>query len=325
MTIALYMTTKNYFNFKNEEAVDEFCSQNGLFWEQTEDVEFPSIFFKYDNILLSEKDAKLYYPQVYEDSMGESPFTISTPNWDGKKPEIQDIRVSADTSMYGGIAKDIKADILINGGIYTLSVGTEKKEEILKKGKEDFINQVLIKPEILPSVFAHLEKGDINFSVDFYGEFNIKTSLNHEEVYYKGTDLNFCVRRFILENWDDELYGFFRFEETEETISSSLEDENPQIYVGTAFSTRMLNEDCTIQYSQISEQEFTEKKCDAYSIVGHEDTANILGVKFNRESITLKEGDILYIAELEGGRLPEGATTLPEGFAFQYSKVEVIT
>lgn len=62
----------------------------------------------------------------------------------------------------------------------------------------------------------------------------------------------------------------------------------------------------------------------AYSIVGHEDTAKILGVLFNRETITMKEGDELYIAELNGGRLPEGATELPEGFSFQYSKITIL-
>ena len=57
------------------------------------------------------------------------------------------------------------------------------------------------------------------------------------------------------------------------------------------------------------------------SVIGHPDTAKVLGVQCNRESITLDEGDILFVAQLQGGRLPEGSTTLPEGFKFTYYKV----
>lgn len=57
------------------------------------------------------------------------------------------------------------------------------------------------------------------------------------------------------------------------------------------------------------------------SIVGHADTARVLGVQFNRESVTLQPGDSLFVAQLVGGRLPEGATTLPEGARFEWVMV----
>ena len=38
----------------------------------------------------------------------------------------------------------------------------------------------------------------------------------------------------------------------------------------------------------------------------------------------LKKGDTLYVAQLTGGRLPEGATELPEGFSFKFLKVELL-
>jgi hypothetical protein len=60
------------------------------------------------------------------------------------------------------------------------------------------------------------------------------------------------------------------------------------------------------------------------SCVGHADTAAVLGVPMARISVTLNEGDILYVAQLRGGRLPEGSTTLPEGFGFDWIRVEVI-
>lgn len=57
------------------------------------------------------------------------------------------------------------------------------------------------------------------------------------------------------------------------------------------------------------------------SAVGHADTANVLGVEANRISISLKEDDELLVAQLQGGRLPEGSTTLPEGFSFSFVRV----
>jgi hypothetical protein len=59
------------------------------------------------------------------------------------------------------------------------------------------------------------------------------------------------------------------------------------------------------------------------SCVGHADTAAVLGVPMARISVTLQPGDVLYVAQLRGGRLPEGATTLPEGFGFDWIRVEV--
>ena len=60
------------------------------------------------------------------------------------------------------------------------------------------------------------------------------------------------------------------------------------------------------------------------SAIGHADTARVLGVEMNRINVTLKKGDVAYVAQLQGGRLPEGSTTLPEGFKFKYVKVEVM-
>lgn len=62
---------------------------------------------------------------------------------------------------------------------------------------------------------------------------------------------------------------------------------------------------------------------EAISVVGHADTAKVLKVAFNRVNLKLQAGDILYVAQLVGGRLPEGATTLPEGFSFKFLKVTV--
>ncbi|MDR1685207.1 MAG: DUF1874 domain-containing protein [Desulfovibrio sp.] len=59
------------------------------------------------------------------------------------------------------------------------------------------------------------------------------------------------------------------------------------------------------------------------SAVGHADTAAVLGVPCRRVNVTLRKGDVAYVAQLQGGRLPEGATTLPAGFSFRFLRITV--
>ena len=101
------------------------------------------------------------------------------------------------------------------------------------------------------------------------------------------------------------------------------------IYLSNAFSLQML---ATIPAVPIIENVSPEEisQADFVSVIGHPDTANVLSnilgkeVKFNRASLTLAEGDILYVAQLTGGRLPEGCTILPEGFKFSFVKIRVL-
>lgn len=89
-------------------------------------------------------------------------------------------------------------------------------------------------------------------------------------------------------------------------------------YIANAFSLQML----TLDEAHTIKVEPTDNfPSDSISVVGHPDTARILGVSFNRVNLKLKKGDTLYVAQLVGGRLPEGATTLPEGFRIQFVKV----
>lgn len=59
------------------------------------------------------------------------------------------------------------------------------------------------------------------------------------------------------------------------------------------------------------------------SAIGHADTAKVLGVEMNRINVHLNKGDTAFVAQIVGGRLPEGSTTLPDGFSFKFLKVEV--
>ena len=91
-------------------------------------------------------------------------------------------------------------------------------------------------------------------------------------------------------------------------------------YLSNAFSLQMLSIfPTTLNISECSKKEALALS--NVSVIGHSDTAAVLGVKFNRVSLTLQPGDILYVAQLQGGRLPEGATTLPAGFSFKYLKI----
>ncbi len=58
---------------------------------------------------------------------------------------------------------------------------------------------------------------------------------------------------------------------------------------------------------------------------GSHGAANQLGfaIKHDRKSINLMDGDVLYVAQLTGGRLPEGASELPEGFHLEWREVTV--
>lgn len=95
-------------------------------------------------------------------------------------------------------------------------------------------------------------------------------------------------------------------------------------YLANAFSLQMVNADCNIKIRSVDASEIPE---DIISCVGHADTAKVLSsllgreVPCNRESINLMEGDELYVAQIIGGRLPEGATTLPEGYRFKFIRV----
>ena len=91
-------------------------------------------------------------------------------------------------------------------------------------------------------------------------------------------------------------------------------------YIGNAFSLQMLD---LTQVNNLKVEPVEGFPEGATSVVGHQDTANVLGVPYNRVSLHLNKEDVLYVAQLVGGRLPEGATTLPEGFSFKFVKVSL--
>jgi hypothetical protein len=78
-----------------------------------------------------------------------------------------------------------------------------------------------------------------------------------------------------------------------------------------------------IAVEEISKSEFESLKPTLVSAIGHADTAAVLGFTPNRVNVALEKGQSIIVAQLQGGRLPEGSTTLPEGFSFKFLKVTV--
>lgn len=105
------------------------------------------------------------------------------------------------------------------------------------------------------------------------------------------------------------------------------------IYVGNAFSLQMLEgSDCTVRVSTVSPEQVRTalNGLSWQSCVGHADTAAVfssalgLYVPCNRVNVTLWPNDLLIVGQLTGGRLPEGANSLPDGFQIAWKRVELV-
>ena len=110
------------------------------------------------------------------------------------------------------------------------------------------------------------------------------------------------------------------------------------LYLGNAFSGAMLLQNILPSRGM---KEIVVKRFDVEdvinqisnlgfeSVVGHADMAGILTkmlgkeVKMNRVSVNLKHGDQLIWAQYNGPRLPEGATSLPEGAEIVFLAIAV--
>lgn len=105
-------------------------------------------------------------------------------------------------------------------------------------------------------------------------------------------------------------------------------------YIGNAFSIGMLDmPDARLKVTQITPEEVRRALVDFEgpwkSCVGHEDTARLFSEQLNlkiekrRESTSLQIGDDLFVGQYNGPRLPEGATSLPEGAKIRWYRVQV--
>ena len=126
----------------------------------------------------------------------------------------------------------------------------------------------------------------------------------------------------------------------------------PKVYISNAFSLSML--DRKVQSRKVSdgavygmpripspfmsleevkefikEREEKDPRTEIVSVVGHSDTAAVLSgllgrdLPVNRVSLkfTDEPGEVLIVGQYVGPRLPEGATTLPEGATIEWWSV----
>lgn len=100
-----------------------------------------------------------------------------------------------------------------------------------------------------------------------------------------------------------------------------------KIYLANAFSGQMISGDALIRKQRVTPEEVS--RAEWGSCIGHPDTAtvvsNILGreVACQRVSISLSKGDVLYVAQVMGGRLPEGCTQLPDEMKIVFDKYTI--
>lgn len=96
------------------------------------------------------------------------------------------------------------------------------------------------------------------------------------------------------------------------------------VYVSNAFSLQMVQDEDLQRVKFRAAGDEGPDLSGMVSCVGHADTAAVLGVACARINVTLIEGDRMWVAQLTGGRLPEGSKTLPEGFRFRWVLVEIL-
>ncbi len=113
--------------------------------------------------------------------------------------------------------------------------------------------------------------------------------------------------------------------------------ESYDFYLLNAFSLNMVETNVTIRVSELTLNDASTMlatlKCvkgALHQAVGHADTARVFAktlghewITENRVSVKMKSGDTAIVGQYSGPRLPEGATTLPEGATIKWLMVSV--
>lgn len=226
-------------------------------------------------------------------------------------------------------AKEVYTDFCFNCLKYVLQRGGMKDIINSADDNADF-NVILGEDDYLSGNYTDLREFHTYFEMYEGGEIYAvisnwcKNNTNPAIWISEYRELKKLMSNFTL----DELADIIEDNEVELEENSSLKEVlervlNTNVYISNAFSLQMLNSDCMVSVKEITADEFDDVKNTAKSVVGHKDTATVLGVEFNRESISLNKGDVLYVAQIIDERLPEGATELPDGFKFKFLKVAI--
>ena len=102
-------------------------------------------------------------------------------------------------------------------------------------------------------------------------------------------------------------------------------------YIGNAFSVNMIDGDGTITIKTITKNQFMKAGNHAKSIIGHPEIAKNFNLPLNRESITLKKGDQLFVVTpatrpMANQEVANGATYnfIPEEEGYTYKVIQVL-
>lgn len=79
----------------------------------------------------------------------------------------------------------------------------------------------------------------------------------------------------------------------------------------------------TITYEDLTEEEFDKEIEGAISYIGNPILAKLLELPYNPSYISLDVGDVAFVINLKGGRIPVGATEFPDDVTVKYTKVEI--
>jgi hypothetical protein len=103
------------------------------------------------------------------------------------------------------------------------------------------------------------------------------------------------------------------------------------LFVSNAFSFNMFTfvPEVLVQ-TEMTQAEASDflKKREFTSVFGHADSASLVSqllgveIEFNRSNQKFTYQDQIFVIQYSGPRLPEGATSLPEGAGFKYILVE---
>jgi len=102
------------------------------------------------------------------------------------------------------------------------------------------------------------------------------------------------------------------------------------MYIVNAFSLQMLQSDSAVFIREVQHQDVLlfNRNFGLQSAIGHADTAAVvsgllgLDLPANRVNVQLGKKDRCVVAQLMGGRLPEGSTTLPENMQIKFFCIE---
>ena len=75
-------------------------------------------------------------------------------------------------------------------------------------------------------------------------------------------------------------------------------------FIISSYSPNMIQaHDFSLDWHEVTEEEFQALIYDAYSCVGHRDIADAINVAYNKEPVHARPGDILLYANMERGVL----------------------